>query len=117
VTGDYTGAVTTGAVTAACGAIDLATQHIYTRDGLGDPAKVAFAAKVCTALNQRGVVEGLERGYTAAGMAEPDARRVRVPAEGHQLKNGLRCGRLRPSINNPQITRDVMRAYVTVNHV
>jgi hypothetical protein len=71
VDGDYT-----GAITAACGAIDLATQDIYAQEGLGDPAKVAFAAKICTALKQRGVFEGLERGYAAAGMANPDALAV-----------------------------------------
>lgn len=34
-----------GAITAACGAVDLLMQHLYTTHGLGDPALVALRRK------------------------------------------------------------------------
>ncbi len=39
----------TGAVTAACGAVDVLMQEIYEAHELGDPSCVAFAAKFNTA--------------------------------------------------------------------
>src|SRR5262249_24053155 len=39
-----------GAITLACGAVDQTTGSVYAELGLGDPGRVAFAAKVNTAL-------------------------------------------------------------------
>lgn len=66
--GDYS-----GAITSACGAIDLATQDIYQKRSLGDPGKVSFSAKVNTALDRLGVFKEMETEFTQLGMSATDA--------------------------------------------
>ena len=65
-----------GAITSACGAVDLATQAIYEREGLGDPGSVSFQAKVNTALQRLQVFEDMERQFSEQGMKPQDARDV-----------------------------------------
>jgi hypothetical protein len=50
----------TGAVTAACGAVDSLMQHLYAAHNLGDPSKVAFAAKVGTAASRLNIFEDMK---------------------------------------------------------
>lgn len=65
-----------GAITSACGAVDLATQQAYEKHGLGDPGKVAFQAKVNTALKQLRVFEDMEREFQTLGMKPEDASSI-----------------------------------------
>jgi hypothetical protein len=66
----------TGAITAACGAVDTLTQQLYTSHSLGDPAKSAFAAKVNTAASRLNIFEEMREELTALGMKEDEARDV-----------------------------------------
>lgn len=68
VDGDYS-----GAITSACGAVDLVTQQIYEKYALGDPGKVSFQAKVNTALKQLSVLENMEQVFKDLGMKQADA--------------------------------------------
>lgn len=65
-----------GAITSACGAVDLATQAIYVRDGLGDAGLASFQTKVNTALQRLGVFDDMERQFIEQGMQPDDARDV-----------------------------------------
>lgn len=67
IEGDYS-----GAITSACGAVDLATQRVYEKYGLGDPGTVAFQAKVNTALKQLHVFENMEKDFKTLGMKPTD---------------------------------------------
>jgi hypothetical protein len=62
-----------GAITAACGAVDLATQGIYETLNLGDPGAVSFSAKVNTALDRLKVFDEIKREYLTLGISEADA--------------------------------------------
>ena len=62
-----------GAITAACGAIDLVTQAIYNAHSLGDPGKVSFQAKVNTALNMLRVFEKMHTEFLGLGMPKAEA--------------------------------------------
>ncbi|HZO57736.1 MAG TPA: hypothetical protein VFB63_33825 [Bryobacteraceae bacterium] len=62
----------TGAITAACGAVDTLMQQLYAAHGLGDPAKVAFAAKVGTALQHLRIFEEMRTDLIALGIKETD---------------------------------------------
>lgn len=62
-----------GAISAACGAVDLATGAAYQKLGLGDPGRVAFSAKVNTALAAARVFEDMRAEFQAIGMDEKDA--------------------------------------------
>lgn len=61
-----------GAITSACGAVDLVTQQIYKKYGLGEPGRVAFQAKVNTALKYLRVFESMEKDFIALGMKTED---------------------------------------------
>ena len=65
-----------GAITSACGAVDLVTQQIYLKHNMGDPGKVAFQAKVNTALKQLNVFEEMERAFLELGMKKDDASSI-----------------------------------------
>ena len=62
-----------GAVTSACGAVDLATQAIYHDYGIGDPGKASFQAKVNTALGRTGVFDRIEEEYAEIGISADEA--------------------------------------------
>lgn len=62
-----------GAITAACGAVDLVTQALYRAHGLGDPAQVSFQAKVNTVLKKLNVFDEMQREFVALGIAHSDA--------------------------------------------
>jgi hypothetical protein len=62
-----------GAITAACGAVDLLTQEVYKKHNLGDPGKVAFQAKVNTCLKQLSVFEHMHKDFVGLGVSEADA--------------------------------------------
>ncbi len=66
----------TGAVTAACGAVDGLMQEIYEAHGLGDPGCVAFAAKVNTAAQRLRVFEETQDELVALGMEESNAESI-----------------------------------------
>lgn len=71
VNGDYS-----GAITSACGAVDLVTQQIYGKYELGDAGKVAFQAKVNTAFKQLHIFEDMEQEFKDSGMKQPDVSSV-----------------------------------------
>lgn len=62
-----------GAITAACGAVDLLTQEVYKIYDLGDPGKVAFQAKVNTCLKHLSVFGQMRKDFVDLGMSESDA--------------------------------------------
>jgi hypothetical protein len=62
-----------GAITAACGAVDLATQAIYRSCDLGDPGRPSFQAKVNTALARLNVFEEMKKDFISVGLTEADA--------------------------------------------
>lgn len=65
-----------GAITAACGAVDFLTGSIYVRDDLGDPGKTASAAKVGTVAARLNVFAEIKSDLVGLGMAEGDAARI-----------------------------------------
>jgi len=68
INGDYS-----GAITSACGAVDIVMQQIYKERGLGEAGKTSFQAKVNTAAKQLGLFEAMESEFREVGMPEKDA--------------------------------------------
>lgn len=66
----------TGAITAACGAVEGLMQNLYAKHGLGDAAHTGFAAKVGTAIKRLGVFNELKSELTAVGLVATDAERI-----------------------------------------
>jgi hypothetical protein len=65
-----------GAITAACGALDATTTALYAKHNLGSP-EAGFQAKVNTALNRLEVFEKLERELIEIDVKPEDARKIR----------------------------------------
>jgi hypothetical protein len=65
-----------GAITAACGAVDATTTALYERHRLGDPG-ASFQTKVNTAINRLGVFDKLERELTEINVKPEDAKKIR----------------------------------------
>ncbi|SRR6266481_645180 len=65
-----------GAISAACGAVDQATSLAYEKIGLGDPGRVSFAAKVNTALQAMKVFEEMEAEFVQIGMDKAEAEQA-----------------------------------------
>lgn len=61
-----------GAITSACGAVDLATQSVYRNRNLGDPGQSSFQTKVNTALRALGTFDKLRDEYAAVGLQPKD---------------------------------------------
>ncbi len=68
IDGDYS-----GAITSACGAVDLVTQTIYKDHGLGNPGTASFQTKVNTALKRLDVFEEMSKEFVSIGMDSEDA--------------------------------------------
>jgi len=68
INGDYS-----GAITSACGAVDILMQQIYKEQGLGEAGKTSFQAKVNTAVKQLGLFGAMESEFREVGMPEKDA--------------------------------------------
>ncbi len=62
-----------GAITSACGAVDLVTQAIYENHGLANPGSASFQTKVNTALKQLRVFEDMKQEFIDIGMKPDDA--------------------------------------------
>jgi hypothetical protein len=62
-----------GAITSACGAVDVATQALYLKHNLGNPGQASFQTKVNTGLKALGVFETLHEEYLAIGVEAKEA--------------------------------------------
>lgn len=71
IDGDYS-----GAITSACGAVDLLTQGIYEMHNLGNPGHASFQAKVNTSLRRLDVFEEMRGEFVTIGMKAEDASAV-----------------------------------------
>ena len=61
-----------GAITSACGAVDLVTQDIYERHSIGDPGKSSFQTKVNTAFIRLNVFETMTQEFEQIGIKPKD---------------------------------------------
>lgn len=64
-----------GAITAACGAVDATTTALYEKHNLGD-AGASFQTKVNTAISRLGIITKLERELTEIGVKPGDAHKI-----------------------------------------
>lgn len=64
-----------GAITAACGAVDATTTALYHKHGLGEPS-ASFQAKVNTVLNRLQVFEKLKQDLIQVGIQPDDAQKI-----------------------------------------
>lgn len=65
-----------GALSAACGAVDVATAKVYADAGLGDSSKASFQEACSVALEKKKVIANLEEQLKALNWAEDDIKKL-----------------------------------------
>jgi hypothetical protein len=65
-----------GAISAACGAVDSVTAQIFAQLQLGEPTAESFAGRVRAASKQLGIYDQLEKDLVGRGMASEKAQRI-----------------------------------------
>ena len=65
-----------GAITSACGAVDLVTQAIYENHDLGSPGQASFQTKVNTAFKRLCVFENMKQEFVDIGMNLDDVSAI-----------------------------------------
>lgn len=71
-----------GAISAACGAVDSATSNVYAQFALGDPTHASFQERCKRAALARGVLPELEQRLQELGWLQEDVRPFRKNLEG-----------------------------------
>lgn len=71
VNGDYS-----GAITSACGAVDLTTQSVYQKLAIADPGSASFSEKVNTSMSRLRVFDELKADLIVSGMPDKDAQEI-----------------------------------------
>jgi hypothetical protein len=74
-----------GAITAACGAVDVLTGSIYVREGWGDPGHAAFAAKIGTVASRLNIFGEIKADLVGLGV--PEAEAVKITEEWQKATN------------------------------
>ncbi|MGE5306421.1 MAG: hypothetical protein ACM3TN_24180 [Alphaproteobacteria bacterium] len=74
----------TGAVSAACGAVDSLTNKIYQQTGLGTPDPTAFQERVTRSIKEIGAIPRIEADLISLGWNTAKARQL-----GHNLRGSL----------------------------
>ena len=63
-----------GAITAACGAVDTVTSRLYREFGIGDPENATFQEKVNRVFAARDILNEIENQLVELGWEEKDAK-------------------------------------------
>ena len=100
-----------GALHAACAAVDSATNAIYERDDLGDPED-SFQKKCSRALASAKTVEALVDDLVELGWAESDARILGKNVTGSLNQGALVMQRLRSRMGDAHGTKKALRTVV-----
>lgn len=101
-----------GALSAACGAVDAKTSAVYETLDLGDPGKVSFQERCKQALKAKGVFEKLEQELRSLGWEDSDIRRFKNNFEGSLNQAAYIMQTLRSRMGDVHGTKPVLKPLV-----
>ncbi len=101
-----------GALSAACGAVDAKTSAVYESLGLGDPGKASFQEKCKRALEAKEVFEKLEQELRSLGWEDSDIRRFKNNFEGSLNQAAYVMQTLRSRMGDVHGTKPVLKPLV-----
>jgi hypothetical protein len=101
-----------GAVAAACAAVDSATSSVYKSRGLGDPSDASFQEKVSVAIRSAGVIPKLDGELTALGWSVETAGRLRENLTGSINQAAYVMQTLRSHMSDVHGTQSVLEPLV-----
>lgn len=102
----------TGAISAACGAVDSATAAIYREEGLGDPTQASFQERCKKAGTARGVMPELESQLRDLGWPEEDILPFRKNYEGAMNQGAYVMQTLRSKMGDVHGSKPILRPLV-----
>ncbi len=101
-----------GAVSAACAAVDSVTSRVYEERKLGDPGSASFQEKVCCAIRADGVVPVLESDLAAIGWQPNDIKPFRENLTGSINQAAYIMQKLRSDMGDVHGTKPILRPLV-----
>ena len=101
-----------GALSAACGAVDATTSAVYESSGLGDPGKASFQEKCKRALEAKGVFVKLERELRSLGWEDSDITKFKSNFEGALNQAAYVMQTLRSRMGDVHGTKPVIKPLV-----
>jgi hypothetical protein len=101
-----------GALAAACGAVDSACARVYEEHGLGAPAKESFQQRVMKSLREKNVFQRLESELSAIGWDNNDARQLAKNLEGSLNQAAYVMQTLRSKMSDVHGSKPVLEAVV-----
>lgn len=102
----------TGALSAACGAVDAATSQVYEEHHLGDPGKASFQERCKRAMTARGVVPELEEQLGALGWSHADITPFKKSFEGALNQGAYVMQTLRSQMGDVHGSKPILRSLV-----
>lgn len=101
-----------GAISAACGALDAATSAIYLSAGLGDPAKASFQERCNRSLVAKGVIPQMEQQLRELGWNEQEIKPFRKNFEGAMNQGAYVIQTLRSNMGDVHGTKPILKPLV-----
>lgn len=101
-----------GAMSAACGAVDSATSRFYTQHNLGDPGDDSFQKKVKVTLKQCSVMQRMVPDLLELGWDPKEAELLRTNLEGAFNQGAYVMQSLRSGMGDVHGTKPVLRPLV-----
>lgn len=101
-----------GALSAACGALDAVTNDIYSRYDLGDAGKVSFQERIKKSIDALKVKDSLMHELTEIGWPESDYKPLSANIEGSLNQAAFVMQKLRSDMGDVHGTKPVITALV-----
>ena len=101
-----------GALAAACAAVDSATTTIYEQYRIGDPAKDSFQKRCSKALRAKRAVDDMVDALRAVGWCDDDAKRVAKNMQGSLNQGASVMQMLRSKMGDVHGTKPALRTVV-----
>ena len=102
----------TGAITAACGAVDSATFEAYAKYGLGDAAADSFQQRVVKSLDASGALNSLEAELLKLRWDQKDAQKVAKNVRGALNQGAYVLQKLRSDMGDVHGSHPTIEAVV-----
>ena len=101
-----------GALSAACGAVDAMTSAVYESSRLGDSGRASFQEKCKRALEAKGVFEKLEQELRSLGWEDSDITKFKSNYEGSLNQAAYVMQTLRSRMGDVHGTKPVIKPLV-----
>jgi hypothetical protein len=101
-----------GAISAACGAVDSITGKIYLEKNLGDPGPAAFQEKVARSLEATGILTQIESDLVQLNWEPAKARQLTQNLKGSLNQASLVMQTLRSRMGDVHGTKATLKALV-----